>query len=154
MSERGSTGASSRKTTLPFASWRSFPLIEKSTSASTARQAISAIALRIGGSSFRHDHVQQKPPRAKQYHAARREHAGFCQQRRIQQVVVARHVIEQRRDAEAGEQPVAVRKADDSDHQAAGHTGRLEGCRADRRWKGFFSIPAPSLPLAPGASLC
>src|SRR6267154_2177393 len=113
MSERGSTGASSRKTTLPSASWRAFPLIEKLTSASTARQAISAIVLRIGRRPFGHDHVQQKPPRGKQYHAARRKHAGFCQQRCVQQVVVARHIIEQRRDAEAGEQPVAVRKADD-----------------------------------------
>src|SRR5882762_714976 len=136
MSERGSTGASSRKTTLPSASWRSFPPIEKLTSASMARQAISAIALRIDRCLFWHDHVQQKPPRGKQYHAARREHASFCQQRCVQQVVVARHVIEQRRNAEAGQQPVAVRKADDSDHQAAGDTGRLEGCRAERRYNG------------------
>src|SRR6058998_2894796 len=79
MSERGSTGASSRKTTLPLSSWRSFPTIEKLSSARTIAQEMNATALRMGA-LFRHDDVKHQPARGEQHDTRRCQHAGFHEQ--------------------------------------------------------------------------
>src|SRR6266545_7611534 len=97
--------------TFPLSSWRSFPTIEKSTSARTAAQEMSAMALRIGA-LLRHDDVQREPARGKQHGARRREHAGLHEQRRIEQVVITGHVEQQCRDSQADEHPVRVRKSE------------------------------------------
>src|SRR5438094_4339610 len=98
MSERGSTGASSRKTTLALSRSRSFPTIEKLSSARTIAQEMNATALRMGA-LFRHDDVKHQPARGEQHDTRRCQHAGFHEQRRIEHVVIAGH-IEQKRSEE------------------------------------------------------
>src|SRR5438093_900149 len=99
MSERGSTGASSRKTTLPLSSWRSFPTIEKLSSARTIAQEMNATALRMGA-LFRHDDVKHQPARGEQHDTRRCQHAGFHEQRRIEHVVIAGHIEQKRRNSQ------------------------------------------------------
>src|SRR5215472_13228234 len=117
MSERGSTGASSRYTTRPLSRWRSLAAMEKLIKASTATQAAIATALRIA-SLLRHDGVQHDPARAEQYGAGRGQHHGFCEQRGVEQIVIARDMKQQRRDSKPRENPVAVSESQNDDHQA------------------------------------
>src|SRR5947199_10519611 len=91
MSERGSTGASSRKTTLPLSSWRSFPTIEKLSSARTIAQEMNATALRMGA-LFRHDDVKHQPARGEQHDTRRSQPAGFHGHRRIEPAEIAGHL--------------------------------------------------------------
>src|SRR6266852_3340179 len=114
MSESGSTGASSRKTTLPLFSWRSFPTIEKLSSARTTAQEMNATALRMRA-LFRHDDVKHQPARGEEHDTRRCQHAGFHEQRRIEHVVIAGHIEQKRRNSQAHEDPVPVRESEQGD---------------------------------------
>src|SRR5712691_160320 len=102
MSERGSTGASSRKTTLPLFSWRSFPTIEKLSSARTTAQEMNATALRMRA-LFRHDDVKHQPARGAEHDTRRGRNAGLQGQRCNEQVVIAGHIGERGGNSKADE---------------------------------------------------
>src|SRR5215470_1716170 len=118
MSERGSTGASSRYTTRPLSRWRSLAAMEELIKASTATHAAIATALRIAH-LLRHDGAQHDPAHAEQRGPGRGQHHGFCEQRGVEQIIVARHMEKERCDPETRENPVAVSESQQDDHQAA-----------------------------------
>src|SRR5882672_5588267 len=80
MSERGSTGASSRYTIRPLSSWRSLLAMDKLTSARTATHARMAMALRIGD-FLRHHDGQDEPAHSEQHYAGCQQDSGFHQER-------------------------------------------------------------------------
>src|SRR5215471_14889316 len=135
MSERGSTGASSRYTTRPLSRWRSLAAMEKLIKASTATQAAIATTLRIA-SLLGHDEAQHDPAHAEQYGAGRGQHHGFREQRGVEQIIVARHIEQERCDPQTRENPVAVSESKNDDHQAGRDARSLEGRGADHRGRG------------------
>src|SRR5438093_13606273 len=133
MSERGSTGASSRSTTRPSASSLSRLWIVQFAAPRTTRPARTAMTLRTWRLlSFRPPAVQREARREERRAGADEQHR-FLEQSCMQRVVVMREVAEQREDAEPGEHAVAVGVADDEDCGRGPDAGRLERHKRDDR---------------------
>src|SRR5688572_15170623 len=125
MSDRGSTGASSRYTRVPFSSSSSFATIETLISASIATHVTRAIALRMVPRLLQ-ENVQHNPSDDEQDETGRRERSRFAEQRDVEQVVVTGHVKKKNEYAEAEQHAIPIRLAEQHDHEATGNARRLQ----------------------------
>src|SRR5262245_39333342 len=114
MSERGSTGASSRSTILPLDRSRSrFQMLTLAT-ASTTTPATIASTLRTTqlGWRDRRPGTEQCHPRDQQGRPGAREEGRLDDQRDVQRVVVAHEVADERDDAETGQHLMPIGESD------------------------------------------